>query len=475
MLSRPRTRVALIWPAGLDSRRVLPLPFACLAANTDLSICEFRLFDLALGLPAAENLAGEIAAFRPDVIGVSCFAMNFPLALAAVRAARGAAPSAVVVAGGQHASSWPEGVLSNPEIDFVIKGEGERSFEAFIKELRSAAPRWETVPGLARMEAGRLFDAPAAVVAELDSLALPDYGFINLAEYLRRGYRVYADSRPSAPLQTTRGCPYGCAFCTGPCISGRRLRHFSTAYTMRWIETLHRDYGIRWFNIIDDNFTFHPGKAKEFCRAVLRLGIKGLRFGTPNGIRMQHGDRELWDLMRRAGWDHFTVAPESGSARVLKLMRKGLTPETAARVAGEMRETGLPVCGFFIIGYPGETPEDLRLTMNFIKQFDLVEMFVFQPLPGSPVFRELLAAGKIRADFIPAIEDFSSGERAYVSGELRGVNLYRVLLEARLGTALRNPAAALRHLRHLDPLSAAGKLARQAANFLRFAAAALLR
>ena len=470
MLNKTRTRVALIWPDGLDIRRVLPLPFACLAANTDPLLCEFKLFDLALGLPPGKDLAGEIAAFCPDVIGVSCFAMNFPQALAAVRIAKRAAPSAIVVAGGQYASAWPEGALSHPEIDFVIKGEGERAFTAFIKELRSAGPRWASVPGLARLENGRLVDAPPAMVEELDSLALPDYKFIKFDEYLRRGYRVYADHRPSAPVQTTRGCPYGCAFCTGPSISGRRLRHFSTPYVMRWLKLLHKDFGIRWFNIIDDNFTFHPEKAKEFCRAAMNLAIPGLRFGTPNGIRLQHGDKELWQLMRSAGWEHFTVAPESGSARVLDLMKKELRPAEVEAVVKEMKAAGLPVCGFFMVGYPGETPEDIRLTMRFIRQFELVEMFVFQPLPGSPVFRELLAAGKISADFIPAVEDFSSGKRSYVSAELGGVNLYRVMLAARLGTALRHPVYALKHLRHLDFGAAARKLVRQAADFIRFTA-----
>ncbi len=469
MLKKERTRVALIWPDGLDARRVLPLPFACLAANTDPSLCEFKLFDLALGLPPDGELAGEISAFNPDVIGVSCFAMNFPQALAAVRTARRAAPSAVVVAGGQYASAWPEGALANPEIDFVIKGEGELAFTAFLKELRSAAPCWDKVPGLARLENGRLVDVPPAIVEDLDSLAPPDYRFIKLDEYLRRGYRVYADSRPSAPLQTTRGCPYGCAFCTGPYISGRSLRHFSNPYVMSWMKALYRDFGIRWFNIIDDNFTFHPGRAKEFCRAAMRLDIPGLRFGTPNGIRMQHGDGELWRLMRDAGWEHFTVAPESGSARVLELMKKELRPFEVEAVVKEMKAAGLPVCGFFMVGYPGETPEDLRLTMRSLRQFDLVEMFVFQPLPGSPVFRELLAAGKISADFIPSVDDFSSGKRGYVSPELRGVNFYWLIFRARLGTTLRNPLTALKHFRHLDLRGASGKILRQAAGALRFA------
>lgn len=467
---KPKTRVALIWPDGLDVRRVLPLPFAWLASNTDPGLCELRLFDLALGRPAPWRLEEELRAWRPEVVGVSCFAMNFPRALEALRAARRAAPEAVTVLGGQYASPWPEGALAHPELDFVLKGEGEVSFPAFLRELRGAAPDWGRVPGLVRRGAGgTVLDAPPAMAEDLDALRPPDYDFIDLREYLRRGYRVWADSRVSVPVQTARGCVFRCSFCTGPSISGARVRHFSTGYVLRWVKDLHARYGARWFNIMDDSFTFDRELAKEFCRAAAGLGIPGLRFGTPNGVRMQNGDPELWRLMKAAGWEQVVVAPESGSDRVLRLMGKGLTVASARACVREIRAAGLPVCGFFIAGFPGETPADLELTREFLKEFDFAEMFAFQPLPGSPAFRELLAAGKISRDFIPAVEDFSSGSRSYVSEELRGVNFYRLLLWARLSPFLRNPLGMLRHLRHIDPGVAARRLLRQAADLARFA------
>lgn len=459
-------KVALIWPGGLDVRRVLPLAYAWLAANTPRDLAELRLFDLALGRPEPALLEKEIAAFAPDVIAVSCFAMNFPQALEAVRAARRAAPAAVTIAGGQHPSSWPEGVLAHSEFDFVIKGEGEEAFPAFLRELSSPSPRWESVPGLVSRNAEGLCRARTAVVEDLDSLSFPDFRFIRFGEYLSRGYRVYADRRHSAPVQTSRGCPYSCAFCCGPEISGNRLRHFSSGYVIRLIRHINAEFGVKWFNIIDDNFTMRPEKAKEFCRAASALDIPGLRFGTPNGVMAQHGDPELWDLMRAAGWDHFTVAPESGSARVLDLMGKKIDLGRLGETVSHMKRTGLPVCGFFILGFPGETRADLALTMEFVRKFDLAEVFAFQPLPGSPVFRRLLAEGRVKPDFIPDIDDFSRGELSYVHADLRGVNFYRLIFLARLGTALRHPVTALRHLRHLDPPAAVRALLRQVSGLL---------
>ncbi|MCX5785612.1 MAG: radical SAM protein [Elusimicrobia bacterium] len=463
-----KTRVALIWPRGLEPAYALPLPYASIVANTPAELCDFRLFDLALDRPAPENFARRVAEFKPDVIGVTAYGMNFCQALEAVRAAKKAAPAAVVVAGGAHPSAWAKGVLKHSEIDFVIKGEADLAFADFIKELGSPSPDWGKVPGLARREGGKLVDPPAALVENLDSLALPDYHFIRLEEYLRRGYRLFSDNRPSAPIQTTRGCPGVCAFCGVAAVNGRRVRRFSAAYVMRWIEALHKDFGIQWFNIIDDNFTHDQAHAREFCEAALRLNIPGLRFGAPNGIRMQNGNSELWRLMKKAGWEHLVVAPESGSAKVLGLMDKGLVPSEIEPILKDIRAAGLRARGFFIIGYPGETRADLAATLALMKRglFDYTELLFFQPIPGTAAFERLVAAGEITEDFLPS--SFSFGERAYVSKDLKDVNFPLLFFKVKLAEAFKNPGNFLRLLRRTDPWATIRKLAGLALNLLRF-------
>lgn len=467
MLKNRKTRVAFIWPHGLGSY-LLPTPFAAIAANTDRAVCEMRLFDLALGMPGPADLGKEIAAFLPDVIGITAHAMNFRQALEAVRAAKLAAPEAVVVAGGPHASAWPRGVLECPEIDFVIRGEAELAFGVFLSELRSGAPRWERVPGLARRGAAGAAETAPAIVENLDALAIPDYGFIRLDEYLKRGYRLFSDGRPSAPIQTTRGCPMGCAFCGVSAVSGRGLRHFSPEYTARWIKSLHREFGIQWFNIVDDNFTHDIGHAQAFCEAAVKLGIPGLRFGTPNGIRMQRGDAGLWRLMKKAGWEYLVVAPESGSARVLGLMKKELLPGEVEPILAEIRAAGLRTRGFFMVGYPGETRADVAQTLELIHRggFDSVELLFFQPLPGTKIFEELVASGEIKKDYLPA--GFSSGEVAYITPSLRGLNFPWLFFRVNLRVVFSNPANLLRILSRMDLRSALRNISSHAASLMRF-------
>lgn len=466
-----KKRVALIWPRGLEPAYALPLPYASIVANTPAELCEFRLFDLALDRDAPEEFARKLAAFGPDIVGVTSYGMNFRQALEAARAAKAAAPRAVVVAGGPHPSAWARGVLKNPEIDFVLKGEADFAFGDLVKELGEPSPDWSRVPGLARREAGEVVESPAAVVEDLDSLALPDYRFIRLDEYLRRGYRLFSDGRPNAPIQTTRGCPGTCAFCGVAAVNGRRVRRFSAAYSMRWIEALHREFGIQWFNLIDDNFTHDPAHARAFCQAALRLNIPGLRFGTPNGIRMQRGDADLWRLMKKTGWEHLVVAPESGSAKVLGLMDKGLAPAEIKPILAEIKTAGLRLRGFFIIGYPGETRADLDETLALMKSggFDYAELLFFQPIPGTPAFEKLVKAGEINEDFLPS--SFSFGERAYVSKDLKDVNFSLLFFKVKLGEAFRNPANLLRLILRTNPWATARKLGGLFLNMLRHGAA----
>tara|TARA_Y100000031_G_C8214843_1_gene382841 strand:- start:867 stop:1640 length:774 start_codon:yes stop_codon:yes gene_type:complete len=206
-----------------------------------------------------------------------------------------------------------------------------------------------------------------------------------------------------------------------------------------WVKYLYHEKGIRMINIIDDNFTFHMDYAKEFCNEMIKLNLPDLRFGTPNGIRLQRTDTELLSLMKLAGWENLIVAPESGSKETLKRMRKDLDPDIIPDKVQEIKDAGLKVHGFFIIGYPGETPEDLQKTVDLIRKckFNFFFLNNFQPLPGTPIYDELVAEGKIEEGLLP--KNYSGGERVYVPEALEDFNFPRFVLKEYGVLALTDP------------------------------------
>lgn len=442
-------RVALFWPSGPDVTYTLPMGLGYLKSNTTDPRVELRLFDCVL--EKADSASPKVEAFlreyRPHIVGVSAWSAYFGEALALLHSARAIDPKVITLVGGVHASAYPVETAREEIVDFVISGEAEISFGKFLAEFYRDQPDWSQIPGLLfRTAEGIVHQNPMELVADIDKLAIPDYDFINLRSYIENGYRMKAPSKWNAPIWASRGCPYRCNFCSAPIINGNKIRHHSVSYLIDWIKTLYHDHGIRWINIVDDNFTFDVNFAKSFCRTALELNLPGLGFGTSNGVRMQRGDKELWRLMKRAGWRTVIVAPESGSEATLKLMNKGLKIAVVPQIVEDIRSAHLHVHGFFMVGYPGETVADLRKTADFIRstRFDSVVIQRFLPLPGTPIYETLVNEGKIPRGYLP--DNLGFGNVRFVDESLKDFNFTRYILGIQLWMALRHPLSYFRVL-----------------------------
>lgn len=462
--------IILIWPYVDVAKHFMPMAFGYLKSNTDSSRFDISVINCTLLRMRSEDprLKEELQKRKPDVVGVSSRSMFFDEALALFRLVKSVCPGTVTVYGGPHATCYAQKVMANSEIDFVFRGEAELAFQPFLEELEKTAPDFSSVPGLTYRETGgRVRSNEIAYIESLDSIRIPDYDLMNIQEYARQGllYETPASVKLSAPVLLTRGCPYRCAYCSASIINGPVIRKHSIEYAVDWVEHLYCEKGVRWINVIDDNFTFDVCYAKDFCEAIIRRGFKDLRFGSPNGIRMERGSKELWTLMKKAGWERLLIAPESGSKRVLKLMRKKLDIELIPGIVDDIRSTGLEVTGLFMVGYPNETIEDIKETVALIRKtrFDFLSIGKFNPLPGTPVYDELVASGEIPDTFLPG----SNGDvelRAYTPKDLAQFNFAWLILRENILLKLRHPGPLLRTK---DPFGKLWKLARSTLAFMR--------
>ena len=267
----------------------------------------------------------------------------------------------------------------------------------------------------------------------------PDYDFINLKQYQASGYRWNSPPKPNAPLSITRGCPYRCQFCAAPQLNGLAIRKHSVEYMMDLIQRLYTQ-GTRWFNIIDDNFTFDTRYAKSFCEAVIKLNLKDAGFGTPNGIRMGRGDAELWRLMKQAGWRHLIVAPESGSAHTLELMKKDLKLDTIPRIVEEIRAAGLTSFRRSSSSVIREKPPGTLGNRCFDSQMQIQFCFPGKFPTASPERRSMtswFSRGRSRDWLLP--HNFSDGVRTYTPPEFEGFNFSRFILRMHLSLMAHQP------------------------------------
>ncbi|MBF0135801.1 MAG: B12-binding domain-containing radical SAM protein [Magnetococcus sp. DMHC-1] len=463
-------KVALIWPHGFDRTTVMPLALGYLKSNLDLERHEVRIVNCVLTDRDARSpaLAAELREFAPRVVGVTCWGPTFPEAMDLFRLVRNILPDAVTVIGGVQASSYYEKIIQNKEIDFLFRGEAELSFPVFLDELEQQNPDWSRVKGLTWLDgSGQMHTNDVERETNLDRIRIPDYAAMDLQGYRAIGYRWNTTVINNAPIWVTRGCPYQCTFCNAPNLNGRDVRVHSLEYVVAWIKYLYDEWGTRWFNIIDDNFTFNVDYAKRFCRAMIALNLPGIGFGTPNGIRMQRGDPELWRLMKQAGWRFVIVAPESGSPRTLQRMKKKINLDLIPGVVDQLRKAGLKVQAFFIVGFPGETREDLMLTLDFIRRcrFNFIFLGNFQPLPGTPIYDELVREGEIVDGLLP--KTYSDGVRTYTPSGLKDFNFPGFILRTYLMFALRDPLNIPYMLKIFNPRFLLGKLMRNIAEMLK--------
>jgi anaerobic magnesium-protoporphyrin IX monomethyl ester cyclase len=407
--------VVLIWPynpQALEIPELFPLGLGFLHANIDLAKHKVHIWDCTLDRlsPQSSKFAEKLKDIAPDVVGISFWSSNADSNYKTCDTIRRILPDTTIVFGGPHATSYGRYEIEKDNADFVIAGEAELSFPLLLDAIENNAKKvLSSIPGLIyRNDSGGVEINPVKFVYDLDSLGNVDYELLRLTDYHKAGYgysgqAVLHPNLPSALIITTRGCPYRCRFCSAPMISGKKIRTHSPLYLAKMIEKLYKEFNVRIITLGDDNFTMNKTFAEDLCSAIIGLHLDDLIMVAPNGFRITSLTPKLAKLLLKAGWEEVTVAPESGSPHTLELMHKDIDLDIVKPFVEMCHSTSLKVKANFIIGFPGETIKDVEMTERFILEndFDQIGLCFFQPLPGTPIFNELIQQGDLPLSFVP--------------------------------------------------------------------------
>jgi anaerobic magnesium-protoporphyrin IX monomethyl ester cyclase len=340
----------------------------------------------------ADAFRRVLTSFRPQAVGLQLFSHEIGLAAGYVTRVRELLPDTIVIAGGAHPSADPSGTLDMTGVDYVIQGEGERSLPALLRavfECGGASDALDGVRGLAWRADGLLRTNPPDHPEPLDDLDLPSWDLMEPGRYPAAPHGTFARRVPVAPIITSRGCPFRCAFCAAAAVTGRKVRTRSAANVADEISRLVKMYGVREIQMEDDNLAYDPAHLASVCEALLRGNLR-ISWSCPNGIRLEHIDETLAKLMERAGCYSLAVGIESGSQRILDAMSKGTTVEhLEEKLRLISRATRIRLTGFFLMGVPGETREDIEATVRLALRLPLHKaLFAFAlPHPGSRLYR----------------------------------------------------------------------------------------
>jgi anaerobic magnesium-protoporphyrin IX monomethyl ester cyclase len=215
---------------------------------------------------------------------------------------------------------------------------------------------------------------------------------------------------PVLPVMVSRGCPFRCSFCGSRNITGYKVRRRNPVSVVEELEYLKNKYGLKEFQVIDDNFTFPNAEAFKFADELIKRRLD-LLWTCPNGLRLDTLDTKLLSAMKKSGCYEVAVGIESGDPGILKDIGKGIKLETIKEKIRLIYEQGIDIIGFVMVGYPLETLETLRRSMKFILSLPLIRISLtrFVPLPGTPITDRLIANKEI------ALSDIASDKLQYGS------------------------------------------------------------
>ncbi len=426
----------------------------CIRSGYDVEVLDILLegydnervskYFVVYGLDTNDTL-DRIRHCSPDVIGISVLFSNIASdAYLLAAAIKDEFPAVPIVFGGHHPSAMPARVLEDhPEVDFVLSGEADLTFPLLVDALNDKVPMdavrglhyrdggvvKDTMTGIAPAFSGRDFTyyrrRDSANPDDLGVLPYPAWDIFNMQGYwaceVRQGGGNVINHR-YAVMITTRGCPHVCDFCSSPLMGGyRNHRKRPISDVLGEVRWLVEEFGVREIHFLDDNLFIAGKRAKRLLRALAR-DFPGMTFVNPPGSEVNALDDEMIELMARAGWKRIIIAIESADEGIQdSRVDKKVRLEQVPRVIRKCRELGLEVRGYFMLGFPGETREQILATAELARSLDIDDfsLSLVSPLPGTPIYDECVEKDILVDSFDIENIRFASSQirHADISGE----------------------------------------------------------
>lgn len=340
------------------------------------------------------SLPRRLTDFQPHIVGIRTLTFFRGILSYVSRMVGGLLPAAHLVIGGPHANADPLDALKLSGAACAVLGEGEDTIVELVEALIERTALC-SVRGLAFLEDEELrITPPREPIRDLDSLPMPAYDLLPMELYFSLHHGGTAPSGRTMLAFTSRGCPYNCAFCHN--IFGTRFRARSAeAVVDEWLY-LRRRYRAEEIEIHDDAFNTNPRRVLDICRGLQEAGSP-LLLSFPNGLRADVLSRDLLRELRRAGTHHTALSPETASPRLQKYLGKHMDLDKLGEMADCCDELGIFSLGYFMLGFPTETEEEMLSTIEWACNSSLhtASFFNVIPFPGTRIYEDARKAGLI--------------------------------------------------------------------------------
>jgi len=372
---------------------VAPLGLAYIAGALTAGGHDVRAIDLCFSEAIEHDLNQILADFPPDVIGISLRNLDnltYPSSLSylpeleetiTIVRRRTTAP---IVIGGSGFSLAPRPLMQRVDVDFGVVGEGEASMAELVQRLKQGIPP-HGIPGVLIKGNNDFFPH-----RPVERFGTPDRGILDTARYLKEG--------GMANIQTKRGCPFNCIYCTYPLLEGKRVRVRAVEEVVRELQALQTEHGVDYCYFVDDIFNYPPDYTEALLREMIAQGVrmKWTAFVNPRFLTP-----EITALMAQAGCQGVELGIDSGSAKILRAYGKGFAVEDIARASAHCREAGLNFALYLLLGGPGEDETTLQESFELMDRLAPTAVIVMQGIriyPHTPLQEIAVQEGVINKD-----------------------------------------------------------------------------
>jgi len=335
---------------------VFPIGLANIAAVLEKNRISYQILDLCFVEDYETAIESAVNTFNPNIIGLSLrnidnvsypeYVSYLPFYRRVIQTFRKYSRKPVVI-GGSGLALIPEAVLNYLQADYGILGEGEYSFLRFINEI-------EQDENLHAKLKSRIINYQPGIIEDLDDLPIPDRSKFDNAAYLKQG--------GMGNIQTKRGCPFKCIYCTYPVIQGRKVRLRSPQFVCDEIETVLKQ-GVDNLFVVDNEFNYPLDHALAVCREIInrKLPVKWSCYANPGFVTP-----ELIDLMLEAGCSGLEFGTDAANATMLVNMGKNFSVNDLEKASGICLKSGISFCHSLLLGGPGETMETVNQTLEAV-------------------------------------------------------------------------------------------------------------
>ncbi len=394
--------------------------------SRSVKIIDDNLYELGI-----KKVAKLVAKYNPLIVGITAVTATVKTALKYLKEIKKLLPNVITVIGGPHVSFLPTTTLREcSSLDVVVIGEGEETVVDLVDKVEKRGERGlEEVRGIAYRHGDKVkVTEPRPFIKDLDSIPFPARHLVPFESYKLFGSQI-------GDMITSRGCPFSCTYCSSSLLMGKKFRARSPENVVDEMEELVYKYKVEDIEFLDDIFTLNKKRAIEIAKEIRRRKLD-VRYTASS--RVDTINREVLIELKKAGLSTMYYGAESGSQRVLDLMRKRITLRQIEDAIKITKYLDIKTLASFIIGYPGESLREIDETINFSISLDpdYAQYSILTPYPGTPIYYELKRKGLLSTedwDKYTVLDPVIEYEKMGLSKEIVG----RKLTEAYLRFYLR--------------------------------------